>query len=298
MSFFRRLFSFSLIQLVIELIFLAIIGVLASFIVSMLNTSQLIGQTIGESILVVGVAATFLLARFWVERRPFAELGLSGRHLVRNLLLGFVLGLLLQGTTIGILALAGWYRITSIAPAPVAVTLILQGLGIHLLVALFEEGVFRGILFRLLERSLGSWIAIILSALFFGLGHLLNPGATLFGALAIALEAGILLGVAYMLTRSLWLAIGIHWAWNFFEGPFFGATISGVDPSGKTVITPTISGPALWTGGNFGPEAGVVALLACLVASAIFLILIVKRKQVIVPSWLRSRSSRAAAANR
>jgi membrane protease YdiL (CAAX protease family) len=169
-----------------------------------------------------------------------------------------------------------------------------QGLGIHLLVALVEEGVFRGIIFRLLERSAGSWIAITLSALFFGLMHLLNPGATLFGALAIALEAGILLGAAYMLTRNLWLAVGIHWAWNFFEGPFFGAAVSGTGSNaGKAFITSTISGPQIWTGGAFGPEAGVVAMLACLVASTVLLSLAVRRRQVIMPSWLRRSASRS-----
>ena len=292
MTFFRRLFSFSLIQLIIELLFLAIIAGLAIFLVATLHVSPLIGQTIGESMLVVGVAATFLLARLWIERRPLADLGLSTRHLGRDLLLGFVLGLLLQGTVIGILALAGWYHVTSLAPASVAVVLILQGLGVHLLVALVEEGIFRGIIFRLLERTLGTWIAIMLSAVLFGLMHLVNPGATLFGAIAIALEAGIMLGAAYILTRSLWLSVGIHWAWNFFEGPFFGTSVSGIG-AGKTFITSTTSGPSIWTGGSFGPEAGVVALLLCLVAGAILLILVVQRRQVIMPSWLQRAARRS-----
>ncbi|HZR39869.1 MAG TPA: CPBP family intramembrane glutamic endopeptidase, partial [Ktedonobacteraceae bacterium] len=265
-----------------------ILAGLTSLLIPTLHLPQLALQTVGESILVLVSAATFLLARIWIERRPFADLGLSRHHLVRDLLLGFLLGFLLQGATIGILALAGWYHVTSLTSGSVAIVLILQGLGIFLLVALFEEGVFRGIIFRLLERSLGSWIAIILSALFFGLTHLLNPDATLFGALAIALEAGILLGAAYMLTRSLWLAVGFHWAWNFFEGPVFGTVISGSGPSSvKTIITSTMTGPQIWTGGTFGPEAGLVALMACLVAGAILLILAVRRGQVIAPSWSR-----------
>lgn len=289
MTFFRRLFSFSLIQLIIELFFLAIIAGLTSFLLSALNVSSSLVPIIGESTLLVGVAVTFLLAHLWIEHRPPAELGLSTRHLGHNLVIGFLVGLLLQGTVIGILALAGWYHVTSLAPASVAATLILQGLGVHLLVALVEEGIFRGIIFRLLERTLGTWIAIILSAILFGLMHIMNPGATLFGATAIALEAGIMLGAAYILTRNLWLAVGIHWAWNFFEGPFFGSTVSGIG-SAKTFIASTTSGPSIWTGGTFGPEAGVVALLVCLVAGAILLTLAVQRKQIIAPSWLRRRS--------
>lgn len=294
MIFLRRLFSFSLIQLFIEIVFISIITLITTAFEQTLHLPQATLQAIGESILVLGTAATFLLARLWIERRPFADLGLCPRHLVRDLLLGFLLGFLLQDATIAILAQAGWYHITSLAPASAAMGLILQGLGFFLLVALFEEGVFRGIIFRLLERSLGSWIAIMLSALFFGLVHLMNPGATLFGALAVALEAGILLGAAYMLTRSLWFAIGIHWAWNFFEGPFFGATISGTGSnSAKALITSTISGPQIWTGGSFGPEAGLVALLLCLVVSLIFLILIVRRKQIIALPGLR-RATRSS----
>jgi membrane protease YdiL (CAAX protease family) len=286
MTFFRRLFSFSLIQLITELLFLAIITGLTSFLLSALNIPSSIAPLIGESMLGVGVAITFLLAHLWIERRPYADLGLSTRHPGRYLLIGFVVGLILQGTVIGNLALVGWYHIASIAPASVAVVVILQGLGIHLLVALVEEGIFRGIIFRLLERTLGTWIAIILSAVLFGAMHLVNPGATVFGAIAIALEGGIMLGAAYVLTRNLWLAVGIHWAWNFFEGPFFGTSVSGVG-AGKTFITSTTSGSAIWTGGTFGPEAGVTALITCLVAGAILLILAVRRKQVIVPSWSR-----------
>lgn len=288
MTFFRRLFSFSLIQLMLECLFLSVIAFLASLLVPMLHLPTFLMQTVGEGILVLGVAATFLLAHRWIERRPLADLGLSRRHLLRDLLLGFLVGLLLQGTTIGILALAGWYHMTALAPASVAIGLLLQWLGAFLLVALFEEGVFRGVIFRLLERALGTWSAIMLSALFFGLAHLLNPGATLFGALAIALEAGIMLATAYLLTRSLWLAVGIHWAWNFFEGPFFGTPVSGAGPNaGKALISSTISGPSIWTGGAFGPEAGGVALLVCLAASALFLLLVMRHRQVIAPTWRR-----------
>lgn len=285
MTFFRRFFSFPLVQLVLEFLFLAIIVFLSTLLVPKLGLSPTLTPAVGEGFLVLGLAVTFLLARLWIERRPFAELGLSRRHLLRDLLLGFLIGFILQGTTIGILALAGWYHVTSLASGSAAIILIVQGLGDFLLVALFEEGLFRGVIFRLLENTLGSWIAIILSALFFGLAHLLNPGATIFEALAIALEAGIMLGTAYMLTRSLWLAIGIHWAWNFFEGPFFGTAVSGI--AGKTIIVSTTNGPTIWTGGTFGPEAGLVALLVCLVASALFLILILRRKHVIAPAWQR-----------
>src|SRR5581483_7317178 len=92
MTFLRRLFSFSLIQVVIELLFISILAGLTSLLIPTLHLPQLALQTVGESILVLVSAATFLLARIWIERRPFADLGLSRHHLVRDLLLGFLLG--------------------------------------------------------------------------------------------------------------------------------------------------------------------------------------------------------------
>ena len=105
---------------------------------------------------------------------------------------------------------------------PVAASLLLL-----LAAAMQEELVFRGMIFRLLERTLGSWIAVTLSALAFGVLHLTNPGATLVSTLAITLTAGVIMAAIYLLTRSLWWVIGLHLGWNFFEGPVFGAQISG-----------------------------------------------------------------------
>jgi uncharacterized protein len=287
-NWFQRLFSFSLVQLIIELVIVAIFAEPAGILI--LNVH--IPPILGECILVLGVVAAVFSAHNWIEHRPFAEMGLSRRHLMRDLLLGFLLGFFMLGTVIAIFALAGWYHMTATLTGSDAIVLILQELALFLLVALFEEGLFRSIIFRLVERSLGSWIAILISAIFFGFVHLINPQATIFGALAIALEGGILFAAAYMLTRSLWLAIGIHWSWNFFEGPFFGTTISGAD-STKTFITSTTHGPEIWTGGSFGPEAGLVALFISLVVGTILFVLAVQRKQIIVPQWMQRVTAKA-----
>src|SRR5690349_20452688 len=116
MAFLRRLFSFSLIQLILEFLFLAVIAFLTSLLLPMLYLSPFLMQVVGEGMLVLGLAATFLREHLWIERRPFADLGLARRHLLRDLLLGFLVGLLLQCTIIGILALAGWYHVTALAP--------------------------------------------------------------------------------------------------------------------------------------------------------------------------------------
>ncbi len=146
----------------------------------------------------------------------------------------------------------------------------LSGLGHALAVAIAsavgEEIVFRGVVFRRLEDTLGTTIALIISAAAFGLLHGFNPGASWISTLAIALESGALLGLAYAATRSLWLPIGLHFGWNFTEGGVFGAAVSGGQYSG--LIVAPLSGPSWLTGGAFGPEASLAALVVSLGASA------------------------------
>jgi uncharacterized protein len=134
-----------------------------------------------------------------------------------------------------------------------------------------EEIVFRGVVFRLLEKALGTTIALVLSAGAFGLIHAGNTGATWVSTLAIALESGALLGLVYVLTRSLWMPIGLHFGWNFTEGGIFGAAVSGGQNTGL-VVAP-LSGPPLLTGGEFGPEASIVAMAVSLLASAVVIFL-------------------------
>ena len=136
-----------------------------------------------------------------------------------------------------------------------------------MLAAVGEEIVFRGVIFRLLGEAFGTVAALIASAAIFGLIHALNPGATFAGVVGVALEAGVLLGLAYVLARSLWLPIGIHLGWNFTEGSIFGSAVSGGVSRG--VFPMTLQGPILLTGGAFGLEASVLSVLVCLMTSGI-----------------------------
>ncbi len=134
----------------------------------------------------------------------------------------------------------------------------LRMLALFLLVACREEVLFRGILFRFIEQRWNYAIALTISSLIFGIAHLFNDGATIWGSLAIVVEAGLLLGVAYQKSGNLWLPIGIHWAWNVMEGPVLGFAVSGTNSS--SIIHPVISGSELITGGVFGAEASIIAL--------------------------------------
>lgn len=147
-----------------------------------------------------------------------------------------------------------------------------------------EEIVFRGILFRHIETMLGSWGALIITSVLFGAGHLMNPDASPFAAFAIAMEAGILLGAAYMLTRHLWLAIGIHGAWNFTQGWVFSVPVSGGEAPLGLLIT-SRAGPEWLTGGDFGLEASVVAMIVATLAGLAMLRRAVRKGRVVAPMW-------------
>jgi membrane protease YdiL (CAAX protease family) len=212
-----------------------------------------------------------------VERRSTTELSRVGA--VRELCAGLVLGVALFSLTIGALMILGAYRITGTN----GWVTMLATLPAFLLAAVLEEILIRAIVFRILEQWLGSWIALAASATLFGVLHLLTPGVTLLNACAVMVEAGLLLAAAYMLTRRLWICIGFHFAWNFTEGGIFSAAVSGGTTSG--LLQSTLVGPAWLTGGAFGAEASVVAVILCTGAGLLLLLASRRQGHVIPPSW-------------
>lgn len=155
-----------------------------------------------------------------------------------------------------------------------------------------EEVLFRGVLLRSMEELLGTWAAVALSALAFGLIHGTNPHATWWSNLAIALEAGILLGLLYAATRSLWLVIGFHAAWNVVQGPVLGVPVSGT-PLGPSLWRAQAHGADWLTGGAFGLEASAVTVVLLLAASVLLAVAVHRRGQVVAPLW-HSRRTPAA----
>jgi membrane protease YdiL (CAAX protease family) len=222
----------------------------------------------------------YLLLVFLVERRRPAELAWS--KLVPHSLAGLALGAAVFSTVIGVLGALGLYHVTGTRHdvhwlAAALVLGVVPGIG--------EEIVCRGVLFRIIEEGLGTWIALLVSALLFGLAHLGNPHATLWSALAIAIEAGLLFGLIYHVTRSLYLCMGLHAAWNMAEGTIYGVPVSGLPSRGW--LTSTLSGPDWLSGGSFGPEASPVALACCALAALPFLVVMLHRHSMVPPSWRR-----------
>lgn len=217
-----------------------------------------------------------------VERRPVVELagGSAGKELLR----GVAIGAGLFAAVIGVIALAGGYRITGLGTAP-GVAILLSA---SIAAGIAEELAFRGLLFRITEELLGTWGALAISAVVFGASHLSNPGATVWGAIAIAIEAGVLLGAAYVATRRLWVPIGLHIAWNFTQGGIFGVTISGSGLGTDGLFRSTLGGPTLITGGSFGAEASLPAVLLCLAVGVAFLVLAHRTGRIRPPMWRRT----------
>lgn len=233
----------------------------------------------------IGVVHVAYLAYVrWLEGRAATELAKA--NAARELALGALVGALIFSAAIAVLAVGGWYRVAGTNPWTTALAPLLGAAS----AAYLEELIVRGILFRNLEEMLGSWLALAITAAIFGLAHLSNQNATLTGAIAIALEAGVLLGAAYMATGRLWLAIGIHFAWNFVQGGIFGVAVSGVASRG--ILRGELHGPALVTGASFGVEGSLIAVLVCLAAAVPLLMIAIRRGNVLAPAWRRPLDTR------
>lgn len=198
-----------------------------------------------------------------IERRAAHELAI--RKLLPGLAGGLLLGCLLLVSAATLMAAFGAYHIVGFNSdvhllAPFLILAVLPGVT--------EEILFRGMLFRVAEERLGTWIALTLSALLFGAAHFFNPNASIWTSLAIAIEAGLLLGMAYVWTRSLWFCMALHAAWNFSQGSLLGISVSGFELKG--VVNATTQGPAWLSGGEFGAEGSLLTVLLCVAVSAWF----------------------------
>ena len=214
-----------------------------------------------------------------LEGRSAAELSLHGA--LRETGAGALVGAGCLTLTVACIAALGGYHVEGIGAAAAVAT----GFGIAATSGYIEEVIFRGVVFRIVEEGLGSWLALAVSVALFGLAHLGNPSATLYGAAAIGIEAGVLLGAAYILTRRLWLAIGVHFGWNFMQAAIFGPSVSGRQV--ESLLQSRLSGPDPVSGGALGVEGSVFAIAICLLASSALLTRAQRRNRFIRPVWRR-----------
>ncbi len=224
----------------------------------------------------------------WPDRRKFVDYGF---RLNREWWMDMGAGLLIGAFTLTVVFvvewMAGWVRIVSFTETVFDGSFILVGGSILLsllAVGVTEELVFRGYQLRNLAEGLRfgkkNGLAVVLAwvgtSVFFGIAHLMNQDATLFSSMNVAL-AGMLLGWGYVVTGQLALPIGLHIAWGFFEEFVYGFANSGQSPVGW-LIGSQVNGPELWTGGAFGPEAGLIITMMILLDG------------LLVMGWVKYRS--------
>lgn len=230
--------------------------------------------------LAIAGLAVYIAHAHFIERRAVSELSLPGMG--REFGIGLLIGAGLYAACEMVLMALGIYRIDGLNPLSYLVPAIAMAISS----SVFEELLFRGVLFLAVEKWFGSWAALVVSSLVFGLTHLINPQSTIEGALFIAVEAGILLAAAFMLTRRLWLSIGFHMAWNYTQSAIFSGIVSGNDAA-PGLIRSTVKGPDLLTGGSFGVESSVLALVLCTSTGIVMLVMAARRGKIMPPIWKR-----------
>ncbi|HNT53074.1 MAG TPA: type II CAAX endopeptidase family protein [Anaerolineaceae bacterium] len=274
-------------RLALQAAFMLVAAILVSIIplgfIAIVSTAIPLGSwvtDIGVTIcLLLAVLISLWLAGLILDHRPLADFGL---HLSRDWWLDFFFGLALGAVLLGIIfcieLAAGWITIPGTLQVRVSGPSFGFVWGLVLMqfisVGIYEELWFRGYILRNLAEGLNFGgknprtaliIAYVVSSAVFGLFHIINPNASFMSTFNIIL-AGLFIGLGFILTGELAIPIGIHITWNFFQGAVFGFPVSGTT-SAATLIGIQQAGPELWTGGAFGPEAGLTGFLAMALGS-------------------------------
>lgn len=278
----RKVLDFPLITLLIAGAVVALTIAALSFVLVRLPLP--LGEEAGGAVRVVlAIVAMFGVYKLVIPRlgaRKHDDLPLEGA--LRDLGLGTAGAFGLMTLIVGLAVVLGVYRIEGWGGMSSWLFLLFAA-GLN--AAFFEELVFRGVLFRWVEEFGGSWAALLVSSALFGLLHIWNDNATWFSSFAIAMEAGILLGGAYMLTRSLWAPIGLHFGWNVTQGLVWDVPVSGYDVDG--LVEAELSGHPLLSGAPFGLEASLIALIVATTFGLWLVKLAMDRGEIMRPWWSR-----------
>lgn len=228
---------------------------------------------LNQAIALFTITPSVLLARQFLDKGSLSSLGLKfGHWFLPDILAGVFITFMMMGTIYLLEQSLGWLTFDGFAWETDAISNVILNillfLGIFVLVAWNEELLFRGYRLQNIADGLNPAWGVFLSSLWFGIAHLANPNsdARFFVATGIFL-AGVFLAYGYLTTKQLWLPIGLHIGWNFFEGVVYGFPVSGLD--NYHLLRITVEGPEIWTGGAFGPEAGLVVLPGLLLGAAL-----------------------------
>ena len=211
------------------------------------------------------VGLTWAFCHF-VDRSMLRSLGLQTRGWLAKLAAGWGVGTLLQLLIFAVLGIAGWLTAewADVQPVDLSVSIVSW-----LIISFNEELSFRGYILQRLAQAWGLPAAVVVSSLVFAMVHVLNPNVQPLAMVSLFI-AGLLLACAYLVSRSLWLPIGLQIGWNLAEIHLLGFPGSGVQQ--PALVHSTVNGPELMTGGAFGPEGGLVGLAATALGIVILLV--------------------------
>ena len=263
----NKIVQFPVIRILIAVLFvgvgIAIGQIILNLLRSVLSITDIGIANILAFVLITPIAYfSYALYVRLIEKRELTELSLSNAF--REFGLGFLIGFGLFASVILILWLLGLYTVNGFEFILLSLLGALFGAFVS---ALAQELVFRAVIYRITEEWLGTWWAVSISAILFGLIHLSSAGATIFSTLAVALQAGVILAAVYTLTHRIWMALGLHMAWDFANDGVFGVGIAGQSgESLKGLFQASLQGPELLNGGKFGIEGSLIALVIVLLA--------------------------------
>ena len=285
----RRIVDFPLVAMIIAIALFIAASAAATLLGKLLPPiAANAAVAVKGAIAIALMLAVYKLVIVRLGERPRDDLPIAAAP--RGLALGVLTGFLLFCALVGIAALFDVYNI--VGPGDTR-ELVKDLIGMTILAAFMEELLFRGILFRWIEAFAGSWAALVVTSALFGLAHIFNANATWMSSLAIMVEAGALLGGAYMLSRNLWVPMGLHAAWNFTQGFLFDVPVSGNDMHG--LVQAKLSGPVLLSGGPFGLEASMIAVVLSIPLGAFLILLAARRGHIVQPMWIRDKAVPALA---
>jgi membrane protease YdiL (CAAX protease family) len=219
---------------------------------------------LSELVSFFAILISVFLSRRIMDQRSISSLGVDlSKKVVPDLAVGFMISLLSLVLVFVLEILFGWIHNVSFAWQTQSPISVISGsiiaLILFIMVGWNEELLSRGYHLQTLTSGLNLPFGVIISSAIFGILHLTNPNATWVSVIGIFL-AGLFLAFGYIRTHKLWLSIGLHIGWNFTEGVLLGFPVSGWNGYQLTRIK--INGPVIWTGGAFGPEAGLIILPA------------------------------------
>ncbi|CDM70087.1 putative membrane protein [Clostridium bornimense] len=227
------------------------------------DTSSSIGFVL---FLIQCVSLIFSVVLFWkiLDKKPIRDIGLKNiKKSFKELCLGLLFGALSMSIVFLILILTGSAKVTTSFINPNFSMSLVTSLILFIFVGISEEMFSRGYCIKVLEQTNKKWIPLIVSSAIFSIMHGVNPGVTILSIINIFL-VGILLGYMFIKTNNLWLPIGYHITWNYFQGNVFGFLVSGTTTEG--LYTTESIGNTIISGGNFGPEGGIIVTIVVLIS--------------------------------